>query len=185
MSDLQVQCDEMKALATQRETPELRQKAEEAFKSKWSGVQVSAARVLAKWGGQRSVELLKPWVEKWLLRKDSGMWHIACDILAECIQRQDAEWVLDTYLTIGYESVGPFALWKCIAKVRFATVEERLVRESTSNNRIRRLATFWFIVGLKKNQTTRELMKKFLDDPDPEILQEAKWYIKAGRIGDW
>lgn len=60
MSDLQVLCNELKALATQRETPELRQKAEEALNSKWTGVQVCAARVLAKWAGRRSVELLKP-----------------------------------------------------------------------------------------------------------------------------
>lgn len=185
MSDLQILCDELNALATQSETPMLRQKAEEAFNSRWTGVQVCAARVLAKWGGRRSVELLKPWVVKWILREDSAMWQIACNILAECIERQDSDWVLNTYLTIGYESVGRYALWRCIAKIRFAVVEERLVRESTSNNRIRRLATFWFLVGLKKPQTVRDLMKNFLDDPDPEILQETKWYIKAERIGDW
>lgn len=108
----------------------------------------------------------------------------ACDILAECVELQDNDWVLNTYLTIGYESVGRFALSECIAKVRFAAVEERLVRESTSNNRIRRLATFWFLVRLKKPQTVRELIKKFLDDPDPEILQRAKRYIEAAGIGD-
>jgi hypothetical protein len=177
----------LKALIRQRETPELRQEAEAALNSKWTGVQVCAARVLAKWGGRRSVELLKTWVEKWYWgdrHKHFAMQHTASDILAECIEPQDADWVLNTYLTIGYETVGRFALWRCIEKLRFAAVQERLARESTSDNRSRRMATLDFLIGLKKPTTVRELVKRFLEDPDPEIKREARVYIESAG-GDW
>ncbi len=180
MTDLHVLCTELKVLATQPETPALRQKVETDFNSKWTGVQVCAARVLAAWGGRRSIELLKAWVEKWYRgneRIDRVMRTTASDILAKCIEPTDANWVLETYLTIGYASAGMFALWRCIDKCPFTLLQERLVQESISDDRMRRLAALNFLIGLHQPQETRELIERFLDDADSEIQRSVNYYI--------
>jgi hypothetical protein len=46
------------------------------------------------------------------------------------------------------------------------------------------MATLDFLIGLKKPTTVRELVKRFLEDPDPEIKREARVYIEIAG-GDW
>jgi hypothetical protein len=184
--DLQVLCNELKAMATQPETPELREKAESELNSKWTGVQVCAARVLAAWGGRRSVELLKAWVEKWYFddyKTYYAMQHTSSDILAECIELQDADWALEIYLAL-YPTVGRWALWAVLHKIPFDAVQERLVQESASDDRIRRLATLWVLIGLWNREAVRKLMEKFLKDPDPEIQRDATSYLRIGYNGN-
>ena len=69
------------------------------FAVKWEGVQVVAARVLGKWGGRSSVELLRQWLMDYYARKsrNMGVERVACEALLACYEPQDVAWILDLY----------------------------------------------------------------------------------------
>jgi hypothetical protein len=53
--DLKTQCEHLAALGTKPPSASARRELEEALHSKWEGVQVTAARVLAAWGDAASL----------------------------------------------------------------------------------------------------------------------------------
>src|SRR5579859_5570706 len=132
MPDLAVVCNQLKRLATQPENPDARAIVEEAFNSKWEGVKVTAAKTFAAWGGRRSVELLKSWVYQCYLDENFGLRIKAEKLLAQCIEDQDADWVLDFYFDNQLFKDYRFAFWPILHKISFSVVRERLQTESQS-----------------------------------------------------
>lgn len=91
-------CGRLESLLYTRPTESARQEVERALNSKWEGVQVWAGRVLASWGGRRSVGALRRWLEASML-KEAG-WAVrgeAIRSLCHCYQPRDIEWILDIY----------------------------------------------------------------------------------------
>jgi len=91
-------CGRLESLLYTRPTEAARQEVERALNSKWEGVQVWAGRVLASWGGRRSVDALRGWLEG-SMRKEAG-WAVrgeAIRSLGQCHQPRDVEWLLDMY----------------------------------------------------------------------------------------
>lgn len=91
-------CGRLESLLYTRPTEVTRQEVERALNSKWEGVQVWAGRVLASWGGRRSVDALRTWLEASMC-KEAG-WAVrgeAIRSLCQCYQSRDVEWLLDMY----------------------------------------------------------------------------------------
>jgi hypothetical protein len=91
-------CARLEALLYSRPTETTREEVEQALMSKWEGEQVWAGRVLAAWGGRRSIEALRRWLEG-AMAKEAG-WAVrgeAIRALCQCYQPRDASWMLDMY----------------------------------------------------------------------------------------
>jgi hypothetical protein len=92
------QCDRLKSLLHTKPNDLVREEVEHALHSKWEGVQVCAARVLATWGDRQSIQALRDWLQSSLDRK-SG-WAVrgqAIRLLCQCYQSDDIHWLLDLY----------------------------------------------------------------------------------------
>ena len=97
-TEINNQCARLESLLHIRPTEALRDEVESALRSKWEGVQVWAGRVLAAWGGRRSIDALRRWLEA-SLPKDAG-WAVrgeAIRSLCVCYQPRDIQWLMDLY----------------------------------------------------------------------------------------
>ena len=91
-------CSRLESLLYTRPNEATREEVERALGSKWEGVQVWAGRVLATWGGRRSIEALRRWLEA-SMSKEAG-WAVrgeAIRSLCQCYQERDIVWLLDMY----------------------------------------------------------------------------------------
>jgi hypothetical protein len=88
---------------TVKPTQKRRVEAEALLASKWDGVQVSAAQVLAAWGGRESVGALRTWLELRVDRRDpsTSVVRPGAVALGQCVEEEDVEWALDLYLKAG------------------------------------------------------------------------------------
>jgi len=94
------ECARLESLLHSRPNETARKEVEVALRSKWEGVQVWAGRVLAAWGGRRSVDALRGWLEV-SLSKEAG-WAIrgeAIRSLCQCYEPRDVPWLLDMYFS--------------------------------------------------------------------------------------
>ena len=94
------ECARLESLLHSRPNETARKEVEDALRSKWEGVQVWAGRVLAAWGGRRSIDALRGWLEV-SLSKEAG-WAIrgeAVRSLCQCYEPRDVPWLLDLYFS--------------------------------------------------------------------------------------
>lgn len=97
-TDFKNLCARLEGLAHSRPDEERRREVEDALHSKWEGVQVWAGRVLAAWGGRRSIEALRGWLES--ARPKEAGWAVrgeAIRALCQCYEPEDVSWLLDLY----------------------------------------------------------------------------------------
>lgn len=82
-------------LARGKPTAKRRNEVEALLRNKWEGVQVSAAHVLADWGGPESISALRAWLSEgganWTVRRE------AVKALGQCVGEDDVGWALDFY----------------------------------------------------------------------------------------
>ena len=91
MDELRLAKARLRDLARSKPTAKRRAEVEALLQSKWEGVQVSAANVLAVWGGHESVSALRRWLSEGTQRDD------ALEALGKCVGDDDVEWALDRY----------------------------------------------------------------------------------------
>lgn len=96
--DLKNWCIRLESFTHGLPTSTRRKEVDEALRSKWEGVQVWAARVLASWGDRQSIDELRRWLES-SLTKEAG-WAVrgeAVNALCKCYKAEDIPWLLDMY----------------------------------------------------------------------------------------
>ncbi len=177
MPDLKELCNQLRSLGEQPPTEDSRAAVEAALGSKWWGVQVVAAKVLAKWADDRSIEQVKAWTVDCLFNRNFAMITPACRIMATCIRPDDAEWLLDVYIPKAF-TLNQFTLWESLRQMPLERVEKRLIQESKSLDRVRRLAALLASVGLGQYPLTHDLIQRFTLDPDPVVEREARWWLR-------
>jgi hypothetical protein len=92
VDDLQRITVHLHDLARNKPTPKQRAEVEALLQHKWEGVQVSAAQVLATWGGPESVSALLRW-----LNEERSNEREAVKALSRCVGDGDIGWALDLY----------------------------------------------------------------------------------------
>ena len=178
MSDLKNISERLKELGGQRPTPESRREVEGALANKWEGVQVTAAKILANWGGPESVSILRDWLHSCDERKYGwSVTGVAVNALAKCVSSADVDWVLEEY----FERPGVAAKHELLPLVLSLSpdnrkVRERLSAESRSPDRDRRQAAMKAI-GNMEFADRGTLLEPFVGDPDPEIRRGSKFLL--------
>jgi HEAT repeat protein len=120
-------------LARNKPTPKSRAEVEALLRSKWTGVQVSAANVLAEWGGPDSVAALRRWLS------DGGLVRDAVKALGRCVSDDDVGWGLDLHFRLFSQGWG-LTSWPLVIGLPRATTVERLVSETKGGSEHRRAA---------------------------------------------
>jgi hypothetical protein len=96
--DLHVECERLNHLAHRRRDPEVRAAMFEALHSKWEGVQVTAARILARWDDAQALGAVRDYLVAVAgkERRQSACREVA-SALAPTMREADMDWVLDLY----------------------------------------------------------------------------------------
>ena len=133
-------CSRLERLAVKRPTQQARRDVEAALTHKWEGVQVHAGRVLASWGGRRSIDALRQWLVSSMGKEgDSALRAEAVKALCRCFEPRDATWMLDLY----FEARGIFIrhqLLPFVTAVPRDQAERRIAIERDSTSETRRAA---------------------------------------------
>ncbi|MEQ9661051.1 MAG: hypothetical protein RLN87_00700 [Parasphingopyxis sp.] len=94
MDELQSRAEDLKRLAGRKPTDKRYDIIQGALQSKWEGDQSLAIQVLGQWGGRRSIDILRRFLEtsyekpmSWAVRK------VSVRALANTIEQEDAEWI--------------------------------------------------------------------------------------------
>ena len=126
MDELQRIKAHLRDLARNKPTAKRRAEVEALLQNKWQGVQVSAARVLAAWGGPESVSALRRW-----FAEGGSNSHEAVEALGRCVGDDDVEWALDLY----FENQGSGLLfWPLVIGLPRGPTVTRLRREATQGS---------------------------------------------------
>lgn len=133
MDELQRTKLRLQDLARSRPTAKRRAEVEVLLQSKWTGVQISAAQVLGKWGGPESVLALRRWLD------EGGSTADAIKALARCVGDADVDWALDIHLQLFSQGSG-LMTWPIVIGLPRAATVERLAREAKSGSEHRRAA---------------------------------------------
>lgn len=182
MEDLRKQSSRLKELSSQRATPERWQEAVGGLNSKFEGIQVGAACVLASWGGRDAVDLLRDWLMRLYENEDSFSARIqAVRCLARIVDRNDATWVLDLFFGLS-DPVEQHWLLPLVAALPSDTVRSRLVTESKSDIARNRLAAMKAIsqADLPDKQA---LLGQFAQDENKTIRSNARQLAKRAAKG--
>lgn len=96
--DLQVACNRVAELGRREPTDAARTEVEAALRSKWEGLQVTAAKALSAWGDRRSVTLVQDLLAH-LAKKQAGLASAGAvaDALAPHLTEADIGWAIDLY----------------------------------------------------------------------------------------
>jgi hypothetical protein len=132
-------------LGRSKPTAKRRAEVEALLQSKWQGVQVSAAHVLATWGGPESVSALRRWLSK------GGLAREAIRALGRCVGDDDVEWALDLYfrsppLRRGFGQSSGLLFWPLVIGLPRSPTLTRLRREATQaspNREAAKIALRW------------------------------------------
>ncbi len=139
--DLGNETNRLKALGLGPHTPEARGELIAALESKHEGLQVTAGRILADWGGPESLSALQAWLFRCADRPAGwSAFGQAAKALARCFDPTDAPWVLDLY----FLHPGSFVAVELLPLLRSLPPEgvaARLEAESRSPDRAVRLAS--------------------------------------------
>ena len=173
MDALQETTSHLRAIGAEPPTPERWNEVTAALESKFEGIQVVAARVLATWGGRAAVETLRPWLVKLCDRPDS--FHArgaAAKVLAQCVEAQDTEWVLDLYFGLP-DALLKHDLLPLIEVLPPDRVRPRVLTEARSPEAINRQAALKAVARIRFPDR-RELLRLFVHDPQKVISSTAK-----------
>jgi hypothetical protein len=172
MDALKEATERLRALGTQRPTPERWAEVATALESKFEGVQVVAGRVIANWGGRPAVEALRPWLVRLCERRDSlAARGAAAEALSWCVEAEDTEWILDLYF-----SLAPLTNHDILPLVGVLSpdrVRPRIKIEARSSEAVNRWAALR-VVSTIRFPDRRELLRMFVDDPRKRIYSTAR-----------
>ena len=96
--DLREQCDHLLRISSRGKNPVSHAELHEAIHSKWEGVQITAARGLARWGDDESVDAIKALLHEFSSK--GAHWAATgavADVLAPLLHEGDIPWVLDLF----------------------------------------------------------------------------------------
>ena len=131
-------CQRLDSLARGKPNAAARSEVLEALKSKWEGVQVHAARALAAWADDESVQALRAWLEE--SRSKEAGWAVrgeAVKCLCSCTGPRDASWMLELYFSTEDRLVR-HELLPLIDAVPVTAARERIEIEAKSSEPLRR-----------------------------------------------
>ena len=92
---LRSECERIEKLGHGPPSEDARAEVQRALQSKWEGVQVTAARALARWGDEKSVRAIRTLMTE--LAKKSARWSAAgavVDALSPHLSAADIDWTL-------------------------------------------------------------------------------------------
>lgn len=142
---------------------------------KWEGVQVVAARVLGKWGGRRSVELLRNWLIGYYDRKsrNMGVERVASEALLACYEAQDVAWILDLY----FSKPKKLYSYSLPLTLPIELVQDRILAESKHPEVAHRRAALEAII--RKDFPNRcNVLKQLTSDPNKTLSGEARAWLR-------
>lgn len=96
--DLREQCDHLLQISSRGRNPASYAELHEAIHSKWEGVQITAARGLARWADDESIDAIKALLHDF--SNKSAHWAAAsavAHVLAPLLHEGDIPWVLDLF----------------------------------------------------------------------------------------
>jgi HEAT repeat protein len=168
----------LRALGTQKATPQRRAVVREALGHKSEGAQSVAAQVLGLWGGRESVADLREWLGQ-LDRHEPfiGPRGVALEALARCVGPEDVDWMLELYF--GQDSVlATHEYLRLACAVDPTLARPRIVAELSHDSAIRRHAAVKLISWLRYTDTA-DLVRPLLADED-EFTRAAARAVLAG-----
>src|SRR5215472_5061445 len=145
MTDLKVECGRLRELGRSRPTEESRRIAMNALQSKFESIQVEGGKLLGRWGGREAVISLRDWLVRTCQKPRShAVQAQAAKALAQCVDPQDAEWILDLYFSRPKSSDAHFLL-PLICALPWKAWRSRITVEAKSTSVVRRRAAAWAV----------------------------------------
>ena len=174
MDDLSALAAHLWALAEQPSTTEAKAEVLNALQHKREGIQAIAAQVLGAWGGRESVAALRGWLTE-CQRRESG-WAargVAVSQLARLVESQDANWILDLYLTVpGW--IAKHELFPLVRALAPEVARSRLVAALRDPDWVNRHAAVKAIGNMALGDR-RRLLLPLIDDPDRNVQKSARF----------
>jgi|SRR5205823_3946855 len=174
MEDLSELAARLWTLAEQSPTSASRAEVMAALHHKREGIQSIAAQVLGAWGGRESVEPLRVWLLV-CQQRESG-WAVrgvAVRQLAQLVESQDANWVLDLYFSVP-DWIAKHELLPLVRALAPDVARARLVaglRDASWMNRHAAVKA----IGNTAFPDRRRLLLPLLDDPNRNVQKSARF----------
>jgi HEAT repeat protein len=172
MDDLRELVNYLHTLGKEPPTTENRKVVEGYLKHKRQGIQSTAAQVLTKWGGRESVALIKQWL---LYGYQKRSWFhirgVAIKCLAQLIDAQDTDWVLDLYFAVE-ERTAQHELYWLVTALPSTTARQRLINALPDVNWLYRLAAV-VAIGNMDYPDRHNLLTPLLNDEDQRVRSAA------------
>ena len=162
---------------------EQRAELEAALRSKWNGVQVSAGKKLAAWGGQRSLGSLKSWLESRLARGGSSdTLIVALNCVSAVVGPGDTDWAIKAYFA---SAAMPFEIYwaALLSKLDQGRAFAAAILQAKSGNRALRRAAYFMACLTAKAQDRQHLAKLLDQEQDKATRKLAQaWLKNAGKL---
>ena len=172
-------CERLRLLGSSAATPESRREVEGFLENGKQPIQSIAAEVLARWGGRRSLEVLRRWLPKTL--KGSG-WHAiqikAANLLATLVEDDDASWIVALFAELKDDPAARYWLHPLFEKCRDShALLKTLKQESGSKLPVERIRALFFlsVLSVTKREGVFEALKA---DTDPAVRDLATQLAK-------
>src|SRR5262249_21005605 len=100
MVDLKIECSRLRDLGRSKPTGQNLRVLHDAMDSKFESIQVTAGKVLGRWGGREAAAALKDWLLRSCQKPRSHSIQIqAAKALAPWLETRDAEWAVELYFS--------------------------------------------------------------------------------------
>ncbi len=165
--------DELRARAASRPRKPERDNVLAALHGPYEGLQSVAAQTLGAWGDRESVAALRSYVANIRERRQSGgILRAVSKALAECVEEEDAPWLLDFYFDPEREPDWYLAL--AMKRLPPQTTRARIVAEMRSQSGHCRYAAVLVADTLPASEQSI-LLDSLRDDCDIRIRGIVRW----------